>query len=235
MKLFVWKNQDGYHLSRPPQPSTLVDVDFDPDQPCRQCDGRVLSISSDNSDICPWCDSGMNRPKMLPYQEDDMIRLLEKQSTENEEGGQQKKRPLIRNASTEKDLRDHLTENGYYGRSANILQLELKAIERPGWVQVFEFHVHAKQQDGDWKSLQGLCRTDERFNRFDVEFFGKTNRETVINNTTDGMVTGQRTARHWSYWPLMTLFAGAFAAAVVGAALSPDKPPEDATSVSEDN
>jgi hypothetical protein len=37
MKLCVWKNSDGLHLSRPPKPSTLVELDFDPDDPCREC------------------------------------------------------------------------------------------------------------------------------------------------------------------------------------------------------
>ncbi len=60
------------------------------------------------------------------------------------------------------------------GRSADVLQLDLKAIERPGWVQVFEFRVHAKKQDdegdGTWELLRGVVRSDERSNPFDVEY-----------------------------------------------------------------
>ena len=45
----------------------------------------------------------------------------------------------IGNRVTEKDVRDHLNRCGYHGNTATILQLELVAIERPGWMQVFSF------------------------------------------------------------------------------------------------
>ena len=224
MKLCVWKNSDGLHLSRPPRPSTLVELDFDPDNPCRECGEHVLSISADSSNICPWCESSMNRPKMLRYQELDMIRLLKRQSDENRDLRPPKKRALIRNGGTEKDLRDHLTATGYYGRSAEILQLELEAIERPGWVQVFEFRVHAKKQDedgdGNWEQLRGLVRTDERSNQFDVEYFDTSTREAAVTGASEGLLTSSRAPRHWTYWPLMTVFAIALGASIVGAVLS---------------
>ena len=225
MKLHVWKNTDGLHLSRPPKPSTLEELDFDPDCECRQCGERVLSISADNSNICPWCESSMNRPKMLRYQELDLIRLLKQQSNSNRDSRTAKKRSLIRNGVTEKDLRDYLTANGYYGRSANILKLDLKALERPGWVQVFEFHVHAKQEEGNWEELCGVIRSDERSDLFEVTFYDNSSRNDVVQRATDGMITAQRGPRHWSYWPLMTLVALVFGTAIVGAVLSPEGAP----------
>lgn len=223
MKIFVWKNSDGYHLSRPPRPSTLAELEMDPTANCRQCGEPVLSISADNSGICPWCDSGMNRPKMLPYQQTEMIRRLEAQSEENRQNRGSGRRKLIRNGWTEKDLREHLTAAGYAGRSAKILSLNLKGLERPGWVQVFEFQVYAKKQDGDWEELRGICRSDERFQSFDVELFNDATRETILKAATKDMVTGERTERHWTYWPLMTLFAIALGLALTGAVLSPER------------
>ncbi len=140
MKLHVWKNSDGIHLSRPPKPARLTEVDFDPDVNCVQCGEHVLSISADQTNICPRCESSMNRPKILRYQELDIIRLLQKQSDENK-ALESPQMPIIANKCTEKDLRDYLSQNGYFGRSAKFLKLDLAAIERPGWVQVYKFHV----------------------------------------------------------------------------------------------
>ena len=50
----------------------------------------------------------------------------------------------IGNRVTEKDIRDWLDANGFVGRTAKINDLELHAIERPGWVQVFEFQMRSK-------------------------------------------------------------------------------------------
>ncbi len=51
---------------------------------------------------------------------------------------------LLGNRVTEKDVRDWLDANGFYGRSAVISDLELHAIKRPGWRQVFRFTAQAK-------------------------------------------------------------------------------------------
>ena len=225
MKLHVWKNTDGLHLSRPPKPSTLEEIDFDPDRRCLQCGEVVLSISAYISDVCPWCESSTNRPKMLRYQELDIIRLLQQQSEVNRNSQPTKKRGLIQNGVTEKDLRDYLTANGYYGRSASILGLDLKALERPGWVQVFEFHVHAKNRKGSWEQLGGVIRADERSDLFEVTYYDNSSRSNVAREATDGMITAPRSSRHWSYWPLMTLFALMFGAAIFGAVITPKVSP----------
>lgn len=220
MKLHVWKNSDGLHLSRPPRPSTLTEIEFDPDVACQQCGEPVLSISADGSNICPWCDSSMNRPKILRYQELEIVGLLKKQSNENklqETPG----RIAIGNKCTEKDIRDHMEGMGYYGRSAKFLKLELKAIERPGWVQVFEFHVQAKRHDGSWEQHFGICRTDERNNTFDVELFDHVEQQrAVFRHSTTGMITHERAARHWSYLPLMLLFVLMLGLTLAGALMN---------------
>ena len=125
---------------------------------------------------------------------------------------------IIGNKYTEKDLRDHLTELCYFGRSAKFLKLELKAIERPGWVQVFEFHVKAKKQDGDWEQQFGLCRSDERNNTFEVQLFSSQDRYLqAFRRESEDMITHERGPRHWSFGPLMAVFALAIITAIVGA------------------
>lgn len=78
--------------------------------------------------------------------------------------------PLIGNKVTEKDIRDHLSLNKYYGRTAEFHELELHAIQRPGWIQIFRFHIRAKHVETGWQELFGVVRDDER-NRTDIHLF----------------------------------------------------------------
>ncbi len=50
----------------------------------------------------------------------------------------------IGNRVAEKDVRDALFDFGLDGRAAVIVDLELYALKRPGWVQVFSFRLRAK-------------------------------------------------------------------------------------------
>jgi len=126
--------------------------------------------------------------------------------------------PLVANKVTERDLRDYLSSNGFYGRSARISDLNLAAVERPGWVQVFRFHVRAKRVDGDWEEHFGLVRTDERHDVFDVQLFaGEADRQSSFERDTRGTINGIGEPRHWSYRPLMLLFLAAAVLAIAGA------------------
>lgn len=55
---------------------------------------------------------------------------------------------IFKNRVTEKDVRLWLDQKGFYGRSAHITDLELHAIERPGWRQIFRFTMKAKLKRG---------------------------------------------------------------------------------------
>lgn len=128
---------------------------------------------------------------------------------------------LISNKCTEKDLREYLTKTGYYGRSAQFLKLELAALERPGWVQVFEFHVRVKEHDGPWTEHFGLCRTDERHDVFEVQMFSEEDRQRqTLRHDACEMITHERGERHWTFKPLMMLFGVLLCVAIVGALLS---------------
>lgn len=85
-------------------------------------------------------------------------------------------RNLIGNRVTERDVRKWLDANGYFGSSARISDLELHAISRPGWIQVFRFSVTAKRRPGsppafsnntlaEWDTVFGCVRDDERERR----------------------------------------------------------------------
>lgn len=84
----------------------------------------------------------------------------------------------ISNRSTETDVRSWLNKNGFVGKTAKFSELELHAIQRPGWVQVFRFCVRVKYRPLDdnenevglsdqsgWQEVFGVALEDERERR----------------------------------------------------------------------
>ena len=125
---------------------------------------------------------------------------------------------FIGNKVTEKDLRDHLESIGYIGRSARFLRLELTGIERPGWIQLFEFHVEAKKRDGDWEPLFGICRDDERSQTFEVQLLSNPDQQRQSGRFhSETMITHDRPAAHWIKTLLLMLVLVALGVAIVGA------------------
>lgn len=104
---------------------------------------------------------------------------------------------LIGNKVAEKDLRTWLQANGYFGRSAEVRELELVAVRRPGWEQVFRFRVRAKRQDeSSWDELSGLFRDDERKSRFEGRLtFSDADYAVAFAEWTEGMIVRERRSR----------------------------------------
>ncbi|NNJ26477.1 hypothetical protein [Alienimonas chondri] len=109
--------------------------------------------------------------------------------------------PLIGNKFLEHDLRSWLDETGHYGRSAVVEELDLVAVQRPGWVQVFRFRVRAKQKEtGEWTALRGLARDDERAKRkADRTAYrlteGDAEYDDAFDEWSDGLLTLRSAAR----------------------------------------
>lgn len=80
-------------------------------------------------------------------------------------------RKLIGNRVAEKDIRDWLQQQQFFGDSARFAEIELHALKRPGWLQIFRFQVEAKSKHGEWLTLFGVLRDDDRYNRVDIEAF----------------------------------------------------------------
>lgn len=100
--------------------------------------------------------------------------------------------PLIGNKCIEKDVRDWLSRNGYYGNSARFLEMELHAIKRPGWLQVFRFTVEAKSRNGKWMKLHGSARDDERYNHLTIKIFvAKQQQQAVLRDWSTGLICRQ--------------------------------------------
>ena len=95
---------------------------------------------------------------------------------------------MLRNRSAEKDIRDYLSSMGYQGKSARFEELELHAIQRPGWLQVFRFSVRAKKPNEDWVLLFGALKDDERFKLCEVRCFQKTTqRSSLLEQWSQGL------------------------------------------------
>ena len=115
----------------------------------------------------------------------------------------------IGNRATEEDIRNWLDANGYVGRTARISDLELHAIKRPGWVQVFEFHLRSKaclapdadERDEDpdkesepaWLERFGVVLDDERKRTQDLRtqvwiFEEKEQQQAKLESVSKGML-----------------------------------------------
>ena len=70
---------------------------------------------------------------------------------------------MISNKSVEKDIRDWLSQQGYTGKTAQFMEIELHAIKRPGWLQVFRFEASCTTAEGYKTQLFGAMRSDERY------------------------------------------------------------------------
>ena len=128
--------------------------------------------------------------------------------------------PLIGNKVIEKDLRGYLTEQGYCGETAQFASLELAAIQRPGWLQVFTFEVRVKEiHTSDWKELLGVCRDDERFDQFDVVLNEDHSvRDAKFNEWSADLIRHDcPAARHWLRTVLLVIFLAIFAGVGVAA------------------
>ncbi len=79
----------------------------------------------------------------------------------------------------EMSIRKRLTSSGFYGSSAKLSRVKLVAVQRPGWVQVYQFEYSAKRigHDDDvsstvsWTGGYGLVFEDARKNQSDVKLF----------------------------------------------------------------
>ena len=100
---------------------------------------------------------------------------------------------LIRNKSTEKDIKDWLSQNGYVGNATKFVEVELHAIKRPGWLQVFRFEAACVTDSDDKQQLFGAIRSDERYGDPQIvadEDVSVRDEQLVI--WSDGLITHKR-------------------------------------------
>ena len=126
----------------------------------------------------------------------------------------------IGNRVTEKDVRDHLNRCGYHGNTATILQLELVAIERPGWRQVFSFHADVTPVQGDRLRLYGVVVDDQRRSTTVHVTPDPHERQGLLEEASQGLITRNRQPQVAVSWGLLGLCGLVLVAAAAGAFLS---------------
>lgn len=124
----------------------------------------------------------------------------------------------IRNRVTEKDVRAWMDDNGFYGNSADIEHLELYAVQRPGWLQIFSFQTRVKlreESEQPWRKMYGAVKDDERRSgnhKTQVELFANVDQQTEkLQQWSEGLIArGNQSSKS-----LLLLTAGVFLFAVV--------------------
>lgn len=102
---------------------------------------------------------------------------------------------VLRNRVTEKDVRSWLDKNGFYGNSAEIRDLNLYAVQRPGWLQIFSFDIRVKSREPSqdpWHEMFGAVKDDERRrgdHKTQVELFSSIDqRKEKLDQWSDGLI-----------------------------------------------
>lgn len=96
-------------------------------------------------------------------------------------------------------IRKHLTQEGYFGRTAKVEKLRLVAVQRPGWLQVFRFEAVARVReaadderpdpDAQYRTLYGLVRDDFRHKISDIRVFDdQSERRSLFVRWSDGLI-----------------------------------------------
>ena len=104
-----------------------------------------------------------------------------------------KMKSFIANKSAEKDIRDWLTCEGHSGNSAKFAEIELHAIKRPGWLQIFRFHFTMPTAENQSLQLFGAMRSDERFGKPKIVVHEDVaTRDAQLAEWSEGLITQRR-------------------------------------------
>lgn len=99
---------------------------------------------------------------------------------------------FLKNKSSEKDIRDWLSSNGYPSVGIQFIELELHAIKRPGWLQVFRFEL-ALTLEGQKTVLYGAMRSDERYGKPAIQVHRELGpRNVQLADWSEGLITHRR-------------------------------------------
>ena len=103
---------------------------------------------------------------------------------------------FIRNKSAEKDIRDWLSQNGFCGKSATFSEIELHAIQRPGWLQIFRFQLKVSTAERRYIQLFGGMHSDERFGTPRIAVYEDiAERDAQLAEWSEGLITQRRHRR----------------------------------------
>ena len=100
---------------------------------------------------------------------------------------------LVGNKVVEKDIRDWLSQNGYNGKSAKFTEIELHAIKRPGWLQIFRFGLEHLTAENLKVQLFGSMYSDERYGQPKIVVYEDlAARDAKLAEWSQGLITQRR-------------------------------------------
>lgn len=96
---------------------------------------------------------------------------------------------LLKNKTTEDEIKKWLTFNGFCGNTAKFDAVELAAIQSPGWLQIFEFSVVVSTAKGEKTQLFGLVKSDDRLHPPLIRvFYTEPEREELFREWSAGLI-----------------------------------------------
>ena len=115
---------------------------------------------------------------------------------------------LIGNKASEKDIRDWLSHNGFNGTTAQFKEIELHAIQRPGWLQIFRFEFEGFSAKNHKVHLYGAMHSDERHGPPQIVVHeDEALRDAQLANWSEGLITLRRHRRQGTFFDyLLDLF-----------------------------
>lgn len=91
----------------------------------------------------------------------------------------------------ENAIREQMSRDGYFGRSAKFHNVKLVAIQRPGWVQVYRFEATVRvkgSEEADRQWLLGLALDDGRKGTKVRVFTSAQERKAIFAQWSDGFI-----------------------------------------------
>jgi len=101
---------------------------------------------------------------------------------------------LLNDRQTEREVRNWLNRHGFNGQSANFHSIELYAIQRPGWKQIYRFAGNAVNPDGARVPMFGVMSDDERVGKPKIMIFHQQREQIEFLKliSTGCIIRGQR-------------------------------------------
>jgi|688.fasta_scaffold01940_17 hypothetical protein len=96
---------------------------------------------------------------------------------------------IVRHHSIEREILAWLEKKGYRSQSTQFHEVELHAIQAPGWLQIFRFHIEVKNNSLQLVQLYGALRSDERYGASRIQLFEvSVERDLQLNEWSEGLI-----------------------------------------------
>jgi len=112
------------------------------------------------------------------------------------------------NGGIEREIHQHLKQQGWKRKQYQLRGIELIAVERPGWKQIFQFEldIQTAEKQAEWDdstTLNGLIRDDHRQGSELRLLAAESERQQLLQEWGDGMIQRRVSTR-----PMPWLSAG---------------------------